>query len=225
MKVTYYGQSCFQVNIGGYKILFDPFITYNELAKDIDVNSVEADYILISHAHQDHMADAESIARRTGATIIGIWEIHAWYEKLGLKTHPMNIGGKWPFEFGTVIMTPAVHSSSFPDGSYGGVAAGFIIENDEHTFYFAGDTALFSDMRLLGEKHKPAFAFLPLGDNFTMGIQDAMLAARFLGTKKVIGMHFDTFPYIQIDHKEALLTAQVNEIDLTLPKVGQVIEL
>jgi L-ascorbate metabolism protein UlaG (beta-lactamase superfamily) len=225
MVITYYGQSCFQVNIGGYKILFDPFITYNELAKDIDVNSIEADYILISHAHQDHMADAEAIAKRTGATIVGIWEISAWYEKLGVKTHPMNIGGKWPFEFGTVIMTPAAHSSSFPDGSYGGLAAGFIIENDEHTFYFAGDTALFPDMKFLGDMHKLSFAMLPVGDNFTMGYKDAILAARMLGVKKVIGMHFDTFPYIQIDHKEALLTAEFNEIDLTLPKVGQVIEL
>jgi L-ascorbate metabolism protein UlaG (beta-lactamase superfamily) len=225
MVITYYGQSCFQVNIGGYKILFDPFITYNELAKDIDVNSIEADYILISHAHQDHMADAEGIARRTGATIIGIWEIHSWFEKLGLKTHPMNIGGSWPFEFGTVTMTPALHSSSFPDGTYGGLAAGFIIESDEHTFYFAGDTALFPDMKLLGENHKPAFSMLPVGGNFTMGYREAIVAAKMLGTKKVIGMHFDTFPYIQIDHKEALLTAEFNEIDLTLPKVGQVIEL
>ncbi len=225
MKITYYGQSCFQVNIGGYKILFDPFITYNPLAQGIDVNSIEADYILISHAHQDHMADAEAIARNTGATIVAIWEIHAYYEKMGLKTHPMNIGGKWPFEFGTVILTPANHSSSFSDGTYGGLATGFIIENDEHTFYFAGDTALFSDMKSIGDAHKPAFAFLPVGDNFTMGVKEAMQAAKLLGTKKVIGMHFDTFPYIQINHEESLLLASFNEINLSLPKVGEVIEL
>ena len=170
MQITYYGQSCFQVNIGGYKILFDPFISPNPLASEIDITKIEADYILLSHAHQDHIHDAEAIAKNTGATIIGIWEIHAWFAEKGVKTHPMNIGGKWPFEFGTVIMTSAVHSSSFPDGSYGGNPAGFVIENDEHTFYYAGDTALFSDMKLIGELYKPEFAFLPIGDNFTMGM-------------------------------------------------------
>jgi len=221
VQITYYGQSCFKVNIGGFNILFDPFISGNDLASEIDINAIEADYILLSHAHQDHTLDVEQIAKNTGATIIGIWEIHAWYEKLGLKTHPMNIGGKWPFEFGTVIMTHAVHSSSFPDGSYGGQAAGFIIENDEHTFYYSGDTALFSDMKLIGEMHKPSFAFLPIGDNFTMGIKEAIMASRFVGVKKIIGMHFDTFPYIQIDHQEALVIASFNEAELIIPTIGE----
>jgi len=221
MQITYYGQSCFQVNIGGYKILFDPFITPNPLAKDIDITKIEADYILLSHAHQDHIHDAEAIAKNTGATIIGIWEIHAWFAEKGVKTHPMNIGGKWPFDFGTVIMTSAVHSSSFPDGSYGGNPAGFVIENDEHTFYYAGDTALFSDMKLIGEMYKPEFAFLPLGDNFTMGVKEAVMASRFVGVKKIIGMHFDTFPYIQIDHKEAMMIASFNEAELILPEIGK----
>jgi L-ascorbate metabolism protein UlaG (beta-lactamase superfamily) len=221
MQITYYGQSCFQVNIGGYKILFDPFISPNPLAKDIDITKIEADYILLSHAHQDHIHDAEAIAKNTGATIIGIWEIHAWFAEKGVKTHPMNIGGKWPFEFGTVIMTSAVHSSSFPDGSYGGNPAGFVIENDEHTFYYAGDTALFSDMKLIGEMYKPEFAFLPIGDNFTMGVKEAVMASRFVGVKKIIGMHFDTFPYIQIDHKEAMMIASFNEAELILPEIGK----
>lgn len=225
MQITYYGQSCFQVNIGGYKILFDPFITPNPLAKDIDITKIEADYILLSHAHQDHIYDAEAIAKNTGATIIGIWEIHAWFEQKGVKTHPMNIGGKWPFEFGTVIMTPALHSSSFPDGSYGGNPAGFVIENDEHTFYYSGDTALFSDMKLIGEMYKPEFAFLPVGDNFTMGIKEAVMASRFVGVKKIIGMHFDTFPYIQIDHKEAMMIASFNEAELILPEIGKPFEI
>ncbi|HPI10175.1 MAG TPA: metal-dependent hydrolase [Catalimonadaceae bacterium] len=225
MQITYYGQSCFQVNIGGYKILFDPFITPNPLAKEIDITKIEADYILLSHAHQDHIYDAEAIAKNTGATIIGIWEIHAWFEQKGVKTHPMNIGGKWPFEFGTVIMTPAIHSSSFPDGSYGGNPAGFVIENDEHTFYYSGDTALFSDMKLIGEIYKPEFAFLPIGDNFTMGIKEAVMASRFVGVKKIIGMHFDTFPYIQIDHKEAMMIASFNEAELILPEIGKPFEI
>jgi L-ascorbate metabolism protein UlaG (beta-lactamase superfamily) len=221
MQITYYGQSCFQVNIGGYKILFDPFISPNPLASEIDITKIEADYILLSHAHQDHIHDAEAIAKNTGATIIGIWEIHAWFAEKGVKTHPMNIGGKWPFEFGTVIMTSAVHSSSFLDGSYGGNPAGFVIENDEHTFYYAGDTALFSDMKLIGELYKPEFAFLPIGDNFTMGMKEAVMASRFVGVKKIIGMHFDTFPYIQIDHKEAMMIASFNEAELILPEIGK----
>jgi L-ascorbate metabolism protein UlaG (beta-lactamase superfamily) len=213
------------VNIGGYKLLFDPFISYNELAKNVDLNSIEADYILVSHAHQDHTADVESIASRTGATIIANWEIHAHYAQMGLKTHPMNIGGKWPFDFATVHMVPAVHSSSFPDGKYGGQPAGFIIENDEHTFYFAGDTALFTDMKLLGEMHSLSFALMPIGDNFTMGIRDAVMACKWMNVKKLIGMHFDTFPYIQIDHSEALMLANFNGVELILLEIGKTINI
>jgi len=225
MQVTFYGHSCFLVNIGGYRILFDPFISQNELAKHIDIEKIEADYILLSHAHNDHSADVERIARRCDCPIIGVWEIHIWFEKLGLKTHPMNIGGKWPFEFGTVRVTPAVHSSSFPDGTYGGQAAGFSVENDEHSFYYAGDTALFSDMKLIGELGKPTFAFLPIGDNFTMDIHEALVAAKWLGVNKVIGMHFDTWPYIQIDQNEAKLAAAHHEIDLILMNIGETISL
>jgi L-ascorbate metabolism protein UlaG (beta-lactamase superfamily) len=225
MQITYYGHSCFMVNIGGYKLLFDPFISYNELAKNVDLNSIEADYILVSHAHQDHTADVESIASRTGATIIANWEIHAHYAQMGLKTHPMNIGGKWPFDFATVHMVPAVHSSSFPDGKYGGQPAGFIIENDEHTFYFAGDTALFTDMKLLGEMHSLSFALMPIGDNFTMGIRDAVMACKWMNVKKLIGMHFDTFPYIQIDHSEALMLANFNGVELILLEIGKTINI
>ena len=224
MKITYFGQSCFLVDIGGYRLLFDPFIRPNPLAAAIDVESIQADYILVSHAHWDHTADCEEIAARTGAPIVTNWEIHSRYSAGGLKTHPMNLGGKWPFDFGTVAMVPAVHSSSFPDGAYGGSPAGFVVENDEHTFYFAGDTAFFSDMRLIGESFRPSFALLPIGDNFTMGIKDAILAARALGVKKVIGMHYDTFPYIQIDKEEVLAIARFNEIDLLLPGIGETLD-
>lgn len=225
MEITYFGHSCFLVNIGGYRLLFDPFIRPNEKASDIKVDAIEADYILLSHAHQDHSYDAEEIARKCDIPVIGIWEIHAHYEKKELKTHPMNIGGKWPFEFGTVRMTPAVHSSSFPDGSYGGNPAGFIVESDEHTFYYAGDTALFSDMQLIGNLHKPAFAFLPIGDNFTMDIQEALIAAKWLGVNKVIGMHYDTFPYIEINQSEAKIAAGFHEVELILMKIGETISI
>lgn len=225
MLVTYYGHSCFLVDIGGYKILFDPFISQNEHAKDVDIEGIVPDYILLSHAHNDHSADVEAIARRCNIPVIGVWEIHEHYSRLGLKTHPMNIGGKWPFEFGTVRLTPAVHSSSFPDGKYGGQAAGFTIENDEQTFYYSGDTALFSDMKLIGELAKPGFAFLPVGDNFTMDLSEAMVAARWLGVKKVIAMHFDTWPYIEINHQEATIIADHHEIELVLMKIGETIAI
>ena len=126
MKVTYYGHSCFLVETNGKKLLFDPFISFNELAKDIDVNSIEADYILQSHGHTDHIADTVAIAKRTGAKVVCSWEIHEWLKKQGVEnTHPMNIGGKWQFEFGTVKCVVAQHSSSMPDGSYGGNPMGF----------------------------------------------------------------------------------------------------
>ncbi len=225
MEITYFGHSCFQVNIGGYRILFDPFIRPNEKAQSINVDEIEVDYILLSHAHSDHSMDVEEIAKRCDVPVIGNWEIHSHFEKLGVKTHPMNIGGKWPFEFGTVKMTTAIHSSSFPDGSYGGNPAGFIVENDELPFYYSGDTALFTDMQMIGEMNKPAFAFLPIGDNFTMDFRDAIVAAKWLGVNKVIGMHYDTFPYIEINHSEAKILADHNGIELILMAIGETISL
>jgi L-ascorbate metabolism protein UlaG (beta-lactamase superfamily) len=128
MKIIYYGQSCFGIEMGGKKLLFDPFITPNDLAKDIDVEKIEADYILVSHGHQDHIADLVSIAKRTNAKVIGIWEVTAWLGKQGIENvHPMNIGGKWKFDFGTVKCVNAVHSSTFPDGSSAGNPMGFVL--------------------------------------------------------------------------------------------------
>lgn len=222
MEITYLGHSTFLIELQGSKILFDPFITPNELAKDIDVDSIEADYILLSHGHSDHVADVEAIARRTGATIISSFEVVSWFEKKGLeKIHPMNIGGKWKFNFGTVSMVQAVHSSSMPDGSYGGIAAGFVIENEDKTFYYSGDTALFSDMKLIAEMYKPTFAFLPIGDNFTMDVDAALKAAEFVGVKTIIGMHYDTFPYIRINHSEVINKAKNQGKDLRLIEIGK----
>ena len=168
MKLTYYGHACVLVEFGGKKLLFDPFITPNEKAASVDVASIKADYILLSHGHQDHVADAEQIARQSGATIIAAYEIVSWYGEKGINGHPMNIGGKWRFDFGTVKMVNAIHSSMLPDGTYGANPAGFVVWNEEACFYFAGDTALTMDMKL-----KPLtcpeldFAVLPVGDNFT----------------------------------------------------------
>lgn len=226
MEITYYGHSCYMLNLGGFQILFDPFITPNELATDIDISSIKPDYILVSHAHEDHIADLETIAKQSDAIIVANWEIHTYYQKRGFaKTHPMNIGGKWDFEFGTLKMVNAVHSSSFPDGTYGGNPAGFTIETAERTIYYAGDTALFSDMKLIGEQQKIDLAFLPIGDNFTMDVEDAVIAAHFLNTKNIIGMHYNTFPYIEIDPVYADLAFSNEEKSLTLMSIGETISL
>lgn len=222
MQITYYGHSCFGITTGGKQLLFDPFISGNPLAKHVDVNTIPADYILLSHAHNDHTADALDIARRTGATVVGIWEIYAWATRNGIENaHPMNIGGSKAFDFGTVTMTPAVHSSSFEDGTYGGSPAGFIVRTAEVCFYYAGDTALFGDMRLLGEQHAIDLAFLPIGDNFTMGAAEAALAAEFIRCRQIIGMHYDTFGFIKTDHAQAQDAFNKRNSILHLMQIGQ----
>jgi L-ascorbate metabolism protein UlaG (beta-lactamase superfamily) len=204
MKITYLGHSTLSIETKDKTLLIDPFITGNELAKDIDINNLQADYILVTHAHQDHILDVEAIAKRTGAKVISNFEIVSYFEAKGIKGHPMNHGGKWTFDFGTVHFTNAVHSSSFPDGTYGGQPGGFVIETKNHRLYFAGDTALTYDMKLIpdfiGELD---LAILPVGDNFTMGIDEAIKASKFLSCNKVLGVHFDTFDLIKINHKEA----------------------
>lgn len=227
MKITYYGHSCFGVEIKGKHLLFDPFITPNPLAAHIDINTIPADYILQSHGHNDHIADTVAIAKRTGATVAGAFEVTEWLGKQGVeKTHPMNVGGKWLFDFGKVKCVVAVHSSSMPDGTYGGSPMGFVIESEEGNFYFAGDTALTYDMKLIGEYRQVDFAFLPIGDNFTMGIENAIIASDFIKCNKIIGMHYDTFGYIKIDHEEAKRKfARAGKKSLTLMQIGETIEI
>jgi L-ascorbate metabolism protein UlaG (beta-lactamase superfamily) len=226
MKITYYGQSCFLFEIGESRVLFDPFISPNALASEINVDEIKADYILLSHGHQDHVHDAEQIARNNEATIIATFEIVNWYAEKGIQhTHPMNTGGKVTLPFGTVKMVNAIHSSSLPDGTYAGSAAGFVIETEEQTFYYAGDTALTYDMKLIPEQFDVDFALLPIGDNFTMDIHDAMIAADFVQVDKVIGMHFDTFPYIEIDKEDAMEVAKMADKELILMEIGQTINL
>ncbi|MEM6698147.1 MAG: metal-dependent hydrolase [Bacteroidota bacterium] len=226
MKITYYGHACFGIQFDGYNLLIDPFISPNELAKDIDVNAVPADYILISHGHQDHLADAESIAKRTGAKIISNFEIVTWYGEKGIKGHPLNHGGKAKFDFGTVKYVAAVHSSGLPDGTYGGNQGGFVVWNDSTCFYFAGDTALTMDMKLIPMTcPKVDFCILPIGDNFTMGYEDATIASDFVECDKVVGCHYDTFGYIQIDQDDALKAFQDKGKSLLLPAIGETIEV
>ncbi len=225
MNITYYGHSCFGVEINGKHLLFDPFISPNELARGIDVNAVPADYILISHGHNDHIADAESIAKRTGAKVICNWEISVWLEKKGVsEIRPMNTGGKVKLDFGSVKCVVAQHSSSLPDGSYGGNPMGFVIESNEGNFYYAGDTALTYDMKLIGDYRNVDFAFLPIGDNFTMGVDNAIIASDFIKCNDIIGMHYDTFGFIIIDQEEAIRKFDRSGKKLTLLEIGDTIK-
>jgi L-ascorbate metabolism protein UlaG (beta-lactamase superfamily) len=226
MNISYYGHSCFGVEINGKHLLFDPYISPNELAKNIDATNVKADFILISHGHEDHIADAVSIAKRTKATVVCNYEIHVWLKKQGVENiHPMNTGGKKLFDFGSVKCVNAIHSSSLPDGTYGGNPMGFVIESSEGNFYYAGDTALTYDMKLIGAYRKIDFAFLPIGDNFTMGADDAILASDFIKCNKVIGLHYDTFGYIKIDQEEAVRKFKEKGKELILMKIGETIEV
>ena len=226
MQITYYGHSCFLAEIKGKKLLFDPFISGNELAKDIDIATIEADYILLSHGHFDHVADAEAIALATGATIIANYEVAMWYAAKGIKNyHPMNHGGSWKFDFGTVKAVNAVHSSCLPDGSYGGNAMGFLILNDEKNFYYSGDTALTLDMQLIPMFAKIEFSIMPIGDNFTMGLEDAAAAAKMVQSNTLIGVHYDTFGFIKINKEKATAVFKEKGLDLLLPNIGETIDM
>ena len=227
MQLTYYGHSCFAVKIDGKTLLFDPFITYNDLANQVvEVDQVEADFILVSHGHQDHIADCVRIADRTGALVIANWEIHEWLHKQGItNTHPMNSGGKFDFGVFQVKCVTAHHSSGLPDGSYGGNPMGFIIFTKSGNFYFAGDTALTLDMQLIPRWAKLNFAVLPIGDNFTMDASDAVVCAEWIGCTRVIGVHYDTFGYIRIDHEKAIRTFADAGAELKLLRIGETIEI
>lgn len=227
-QIKYLGHSCFQIITNGVVIITDPFIRGNQLAARAGVKfeTLRPDYILVSHGHDDHTADLIDLARESKAKVIANWEIHAWLQSKGItNTHPMNTGGKWDFGRFQLKMTPAVHSSSFADGTYAGNPVGFVVWNDHDCFYFAGDTALFSDMQLIGEDFELSFAMLPIGDNFTMDVRDAARAASFLRCSKVVGMHYDTFGFIVIDHDEAVDHFRSSGKELFLPVINQEFEL
>lgn len=226
MEFTFYGHACFGIKMEGKDILFDPFITPNEKANGINVEEVPADYILISHGHEDHVADVETIAKRTGAKLVSNFEIISWFGAKGLENgHPMNHGGSWDFDFGTVKYVNALHSSVMPDGAYGGNPGGFVVKNNNVSFYYAGDTALHMDMKLLGEYENLDFAVLPIGNNFTMGVEDAIIASDFIKCDKIIGIHYDTFGYIEIDQHEAKRKFAEKGKELILLEIGQTIQI
>ena len=221
MKITYLGHSSISIETKDKTLLIDPFISANKLAGAIDINRLQADYILVTHAHEDHILDVEAIAKRTGAKIISNFEIVSYFGKKGIDGHPMNHGGKWNFDFGTIHYTNAVHSSSFPDGSYGGQPGGFVLETNRHRVYISGDTALTYDMKLIPDViGELDLVILPLGDNFTMGIPEAIKASTFLGCNKVMGVHFDTFETIKINHKEAFTKFSKAKKELYLLPIG-----
>lgn len=226
MKITFLGQNGFIFQTNNSTIVTDPFVTPNPLAAEINIDDIKADYILLTHGHQDHVADAEAIAKANDATIISNFEIVSWYGAKGIKGHPMNHGGKWTFEFGNVKYVNAIHSSVLPDGTYGGNPGGFVIWNENTSFYMAGDTALTLDMKLIPITcPKLDFAILPIGDNFTMGIDDAIIASNFIECSTIIGCHYDTFGYIEIDHAEAKEKFAQAGKELILLKIGETIEL
>jgi L-ascorbate metabolism protein UlaG (beta-lactamase superfamily) len=225
MKITFYGHASLGIEIGGKHILIDPFISGNPLASHIDSNTLKADYILLTHAHGDHILDAEAIAKRTEAVIVSNAEIASYFAQRELNTHPMNHGGSWQFDFGKVKYVNAIHSSSFPDGSNGGNPGGFVIEGEHKNIYIAGDTALTMDMKLIPMRTKLDLAILPIGDNFTMDVEDAIIASDFIECDKILGYHFDTFGYIKINHDEAIRKFFDKGKDLMLLEVGESIEL
>lgn len=226
MKITYLGHACLSIETKDKTLLIDPFITGNPLAKHIDINKLYADYILITHAHEDHILDVEAIAKRTGAKIISNFEIVTYFQNKGIEGHPMNLGGKWKFDFGTIHSTIAHHTSSFPDGSYGGQPGGFVLETNHHRVYIAGDTALTYEMKLIPEViGELDLAILPVGDNFTMGINEALKASKFLDCNKVLGYHYDTFGYIEIDKIEAQNKFAKAKRELILLPIGNNIKI
>ena len=219
LTYTYYGHSCFLLNDGKYKVLTDPFLTENPLAT-AKPEDIQCDFILVSHGHFDHLGQAEVIAKRTGAQVLAIPEILGTMDDI--NGHGMNVGGTVKLPFGSVKMVPAIHSCMVA----GGVAAGFVIEIGGQVVYFAGDTGLFSDMKLIGELCGVTVAVLPIGDNFTMGIKEAVVAAEFVGAKKVIPIHYNTWPLIAADAAEFKKQVEAKgKATVEVVKPGESVEL
>ncbi|MED3561833.1 metal-dependent hydrolase [Bacillus xiapuensis] len=202
MKISYHGHSIVQIQTEGKTILIDPFIRGNSLT-DLNVDEVNPDVIILTHGHNDHVGDTVEIAKRTGALVVANADLTTFLSWQGVQTHGMNIGGAYQFDFGKVKLTQAFHGSGYATVNnemvYCGMPTGVLFSNEGKTIYHAGDTGLFSDMKLIGERHPIDIAFLPIGDNFTMGPEDAAYAAKLLNAKTVVPIHFNTFPPIKQD--------------------------
>lgn len=226
MHFHFYGHSCFSITDNNKTLLFDPFISGNPKMLGFDLDSISCDYILLSHGHSDHILDAEQIAKNTGAKIIAAWEIYDWFIKKGFdNAHPMNTGGSWDFGDFKVKCVVAHHSSSLPDGSYGGNPMGFIIWMGDKIIYYAGDTALTLDMQLISSWANIDLAILPIGNNFTMDYKDGIRAAKMVETNKVIAVHFDTFGFIEINHQEVDTAFGIEGIELILPELNSTYQI
>ena len=226
MKATFHGHAVVMLETEeGQKLLFDPFINGNELC-DLDVNTVEADYIFVTHAHDDHLGDTVEIAKRTGAEVITTVEIAEYLSSFDVKAHGMQPGGSHMFDFGKVKFTPAIHGSSIEiDGKPHtlGLASGILVTADTQTVYHVGDTALYSDMNLIGDLHDIDLAFIPIGDNFTMGPEDASLAAKWLKANKVVPIHYNTFPLIAQNPEDYI---KILDEDIGfIPEIGQTFDI
>lgn len=200
MQLTFYSHSTYSLKIDKFTILVDPFFTGNPIINNNYINHIQADYIIITHAHYDHISDVESIAYRTGAIIIANYEISVVFAQKGIKTIGINFGSKMKFNFGYLRYVYANHSSSFPDGQYGGHPGGFILQNERQSIYIAGDTSLTQEMKLIPQYTTLDLAILPIGGRFTMDYFDALIASNYIQCNKILGVHYDTFPEITINH-------------------------
>lgn len=222
MKAIYYGHSSVLLELDGAQVLFDPFISPNPKAAHIDINGLKPDYIVLSHAHGDHVADVAAIQKNSGAKVLAVVETAEWVRRQGVpESHVIgfNFGGTVQADFGTIKMVYALHTNAAPDGKYGGVPAGYVLKSGNKTLYFAGDTALTMEMKLL-EHAGIDWAFLPIGGHFTMDVDDAITACRFINCKQVVGIHYDTFPPIAIDKEQAIKKFAGAGLDLRLLEIG-----
>lgn len=225
MEITFYGHSCVGIKTGETHLLIDPFISENPLAKHINVDKIQADYILVTSAHQDHTHDVAAIAKRTRAKVISNFEIVEHFYEMGIDGHPLNVGGAWNFPFGILKFVPALHSSTFNNGKNGGAPGGFVLKTMDKTIYIAGNTALHFDMQLIPVRFKLDLAILPIGGNFTMDIEDAIMASDFVKCNTVMGVNYDTFNLIKIDHELAKRSFKAKGKELLLLEIGRTISI
>ncbi|RAL26851.1 metal-dependent hydrolase [Thermoflavimicrobium daqui] len=226
MKITFLGHSGVLIEHDSYCLVIDPFITGNPVAK-VAWEDLKADYILVTHGHGDHLGDTIEIAKKNKATVIANFELATYLDWQGVKTHGMHIGGSFTFDFGTVKLTPAFHGTGLvvehgkkKEIIYLGMPAGLLLTLGDKTIYHAGDTGLFSDMKLIGRNKPVDLAFLPIGDNFTMGPEDALLAAEWVQAKQVVPIHFNTFPLLQQDPHHFAKSLEQKGIQGTVLDVG-----